>query len=51
MNRRNFLKLFLTTPLLMLRIKQSDELSIDELEVLAEEKGGRWLDRYLWRIK
>lgn len=48
--RRQFLKSLALAPLLPLALKQQERLSLDELEVLAETKGGKWIDIYLMRI-
>lgn len=48
MNRRDFLKSLALAPLLTVTVKES--LTVDELEVLAEEQGGKWLDLYLERV-
>ncbi|NNE32102.1 MAG: hypothetical protein HKN40_07015 [Winogradskyella sp.] len=46
MKRRTFLSAFLV-PFCW---RQQDGVSIDELEVLAEEYGNKWLDLYLERV-
>lgn len=51
-NRRQFLKLLTTAPAIPFCWRhRNGELSIDELEVLAEERGGKWIDIYLRRIR
>ena len=50
MNRRNFLKLLAAAPALSICWHQRNGLSIAEVEKLAEELGGKWIDVYLMRI-
>lgn len=50
LTRRQFLKSLTCVPLLSICWRQQNDLSLDELEVLAETKGGKWIDIYLMRI-